>query len=623
MIADKLMPHIAAILVAAIACAGVDASEPGDPPTSAAAADHYTVAAAHFQRARWSEAVAAFDEFLAAAPADAPLVAKARFYRAEALLRDGKASAAADAFLKYLESPSEPDLQPTALFRAGEACYLMDRFQDARRLLEQLLAEFPHTPTAARAWFYLGDASAMLGDSATAADAFAVLTAAYPEDPLFERAALAQARARLSLNDAATAATIAVSLSSSTAEDLQTEALWIAAESAGRLGRDVQAAADFLTFVTRRPQDDRAFDALVAAARLQAKAGRKAEAARSYRRAAVDYPQHPRREVAIYEEAWTLIELGLADDATSRFRVLHDECRGASLWADATYRLAESTLRRGDDAAAMKLAAESAAKADGELLPHVLLLEAQAALGAEEFAAAEAACRRLAERFPEHELRPAAEYWAAETAFRRGDSESAVAQFTALTTNPRLQDQSWMPTVWLRLAQAQAELHHWREAVATAAEALRRFPQFEQAYEFDFLCGRAHAAQAEFTEAREAYRRVLSAGSAQGTETAALAQFMIAESHFHQRDYEAALAEYFRIGALHAHRHWQAAALLQAGKCRERLGQTTEAIVLYEQLLAEHADDAFAAEASTRKTALTAATATAPQPGAVPGSQRK
>ena len=46
---------------------------------------------------------------------------------------------------------------------------------------------------------------------------------------------------------------------------------------------------------------------------------------------------------------------------------------------------------------------------------------------------------------------------------------------------------------------------------------------------------------AEFREARTSYEAVLADKRAQGAEVAAQAQFMIAETYFHQRDYQSAV----------------------------------------------------------------------------------
>ena len=105
----------------------------------------------------------------------------------------------------------------------------------------------------------------------------------------------------------------------------------------------------------------------------------------------------------------------------------------------------------------------------------------------------------------------------------------------------------------------------------------RTIPNFEQQYEVDYLLGRCLANQADFEAARQAYNKVIRSAAGAKTETAAMAQWMIGETYFHQKNYEAALREYLRLEILYAYPEWQAAALLQAGKCHERLGEAKEA----------------------------------------------
>ena len=79
-----------------------------------------------------------------------------------------------------------------------------------------------------------------------------------------------------------------------------------------------------------------------------------------------------------------------------------------------------------------------------------------------------------------------------------------------------------------------------------------------------------------------------------------MAQWMIGESFFHQKNYEAALREYLRLEILYAYPTWQAGALLQAGKCRQQLGEAKEAADLYQRILKNYPNTTFAGEAAQR-----------------------
>jgi TolA-binding protein len=75
---------------------------------------------------------------------------------------------------------------------------------------------------------------------------------------------------------------------------------------------------------------------------------------------------------------------------------------------------------------------------------------------------------------------------------------------------------------------------------------------------------------------------------------------MIGETYFHQKNHEAALREYLKVEILYAYPTWQAAALLQAAKCRDLLGEPGEADKLYTRLTKEHPGTEFAKEAARR-----------------------
>jgi TolA-binding protein len=55
-----------------------------------------------------------------------------------------------------------------------------------------------------------------------------------------------------------------------------------------------------------------------------------------------------------------------------------------------------------------------------------------------------------------------------------------------------------------------------------------------------------------------------------------------------------------RVEILYAFPRWQAAALLQAAKCRELLGEWSEAVRLYSRLLEKYPDTPYTEDAKSR-----------------------
>ena len=116
----------------------------------------------------------------------------------------------------------------------------------------------------------------------------------------------------------------------------------------------------------------------------------------------------------------------------------------------------------------------------------------------------------------------------------------------------------------------------------------------------DYLQGRCLASQGRFAEARQFYERVVRSPTGGRSETAAMSQWMIGETFFHQQEFYSAIRAYNRVESLSPYPQWQAASLLQAGKCRELRGEWEQAVRLYAQLLREHPETEYAGQASRR-----------------------
>lgn len=79
-----------------------------------------------------------------------------------------------------------------------------------------------------------------------------------------------------------------------------------------------------------------------------------------------------------------------------------------------------------------------------------------------------------------------------------------------------------------------------------------------------------------------------------------MAQWMIAESFFHQREYATAVSEYQKVETQHSFPTWQALALLQMGKCHEQVGNWTAATDVYARLVKTFPSSSHANEAASR-----------------------
>ncbi len=224
---------------------------------------------------------------------------------------------------------------------------------------------------------------------------------------------------------------------------------------------------------------------------------------------------------------------------------------------------------------------DSLRRREQQLLNHARYLLIQIAVAEREWEEVSSASLQLQATAPEGALRTAAEFWLAEAAFRLGDDDLARKRFARLATRVIGLAEAWVPMVPLRTAQLAARRQQWTEVLEIVGALGRDYPDFPLRYEVDYLQGRALAGKGEMTAARRAYTRVLDNQATRETETAAMAEWMIGETFFHQRDYPRARQAYMRVIDEHNFTAWQARAALQAGKCWELEGEWQQAIDQY------------------------------------------
>ncbi len=353
--------------------------------------------------------------------------------------------------------------------------------------------------------------------------------------------------------------------------------------------------------IDEHPKSRQHPQALLAAARLRVKLGQLRDATSLYRRLLQQHSDVVQLDLVLYEWAWILHDLGKTAESVELFERLHREHADSRYGADATFRLAQRALAAKDYRRADRLVAEVlAGKPDDRIRENALYLRGQIAAAGQKWQQVGEAFEALLEAFPETSARLVAEFWIAETAYRRKDYAVAGEKFDLLAQHSRRKRDAWLAMVPLRRAQVFAQQQNWTETYAVASKIEADYPNFEQQYEVDYLIGRCLHARADFRGARDAFTKVIRSKAGEKTETAAMAQWMIGETFFHQKNYEAALREYLRLEILYAYPAWQAAALLQAGKCREKLGEWKEASRLYTRLLEVYPNTLFARRAAER-----------------------
>ncbi len=213
--------------------------------------------------------------------------------------------------------------------------------------------------------------------------------------------------------------------------------------------------------------------------------------------------------------------------------------------------------------------------------------------------AAAAALKRVTELDPTGPDADRAEYWIAESLYQLQKFAEAASRFGRLEASSGV-DSSIHPWVLLRMAQCGLELDDWQAVESASKTGVSQFPDFARRHEWHYMLGRAAARIGMFESAREQFQQVIQSPAGRSSELAAESEWWIGETWFHQQEYKKAIEAYYRVDSLYSFDHWRAAALLQAGKCQERLGNWAHAATLYQQLVRRHPDSEFRDDAERR-----------------------
>jgi len=577
---------------------------PAGSPTSTAAHDaameRYLLGVAYVGVERYEDALKMLEPALAESQGE--LKSDAQRAQATALVALKRYAEASSAIEAYLAANPQGDGAAWALAELAICQARSKQLDRSKQTYARLASEHPGDklipPTAAT----LAEASLAEGDKQWSADLFRLLTNDGNPPEYVARGLSGVAWSQFAAGQLAEAAATFEQLLARYPQDaLAAEAALVRGQILERLKQPEDALAMYRSVIEKHADRPQLPQALLGAARICDRLQQNAEAAAFFQRLDREFPDLPEREAALYEWAWVLQKLKQPAEADLLFERLRSATPRSQFWGDAVYRLAEHAKEAKNFDRAKALVSELISGEPGpQILPHALYLQAQIAVAAEQWDKVAAPLDRLVAEFPDNKLAPLAKYFLAEAAYRQEDYERASERFAALAQETRDGQEKWLPMVALRRAQILALQKKWPEALELAQQIAAQQPGFEQQYEVDYLIGRCLAAEGSFEDARTAYRKATRSELGAKTETAAMAQWMIGESYFHQKNYEAALREYLRVEILYAYPTWQAGALLQAGKCHEFLGEWKQATELYAKLLKTYPDATFAEEASKR-----------------------
>ncbi|MBA2117815.1 Lipopolysaccharide assembly protein B [Planctomycetes bacterium FF15] len=303
-----------------------------------------------------------------------------------------------------------------------------------------------------------------------------------------------------------------------------------------------------------------------------------------------------------YRLAWVRMDQKKQDQALEAFDQIHQRFQDSDLWEDSTYRIAEAALGAGDiEKARLYLQKLLDKKGESKVAMFGSYMLGQVEVQAGNWQAAIPHMDAVSEHVADEPLHSMAMFWGGEARFRSEKFEEAKTQFEQMLTDNMGRDLESLPIAEMRLAQILAHQNDWEAAYQKALKIEKDYPDFAQTHELDYLMGRCLARQGEFQQARAAYAKVVQSPTARQSETAAMAQWMIGETFFHQKNYDAAVRAYAQVATNYeAFPKWKAAALLQIGKCHEIQENWEKATQYYTEVRTEFEDSPFAPEAETR-----------------------
>ena len=314
--------------------------------------------------------------------------------------------------------------------------------------------------------------------------------------------------------------------------------------------------------------------------------------------------EKPAADEALYMLGWVMHDQGDTKQGIVRFQRLIDQHPSSKYWSDAAFRVAQQHIRDGKETQAEVLVTKIIAQAGNdvsvpqEVLSRARYMKAQKAAAERDWGTVSTLMRQVIDD-GDSELLMRAKYWLAESLYQQQMFNEASQRFAAITDLEAI-ERKLQPWVRLRMAQCLGKLERWDDAGVVANDALHQFGDFANDYEFVFVSARSKEARGLFDEAEQLYTDVIESANGKNSETAAIAQWRIGEMYFHKEQFKKAIEAYYRVDSLYDSPKWRSAAVLQAGKCQEHLGNWKHAVKLYTQILEKYPQSKLAESAKER-----------------------
>ena len=515
----------------------------------------------HFQHGNWESAERDLVDYLALGD-DQPSVDDALLKLGLSRARQDNPTGALEAFDELIAQFPESAHHLQAVFERGQALTSLKNLEDAAVAFEQVLAEDPKSRFAVHALNHLGSISVQ-GESYVDAASYFQRAANAHDNP--ERAGEAMFQQGQSLMSAKLY---------EQATDVFTK-LITDHDSHKRVG---QAAAQRSIALARQGQHATAL----------------AEIEEVEQRHAADLDNSLLMAVW-YEKAWCLRELDRPDEAAATYSKVLTRGKAGALRNHAMLELAELEAEAADySKAAQRLRTLRSQGAQSEAVSEELLERATYRLGVCEFRlenleAAIVLFEEFVDRFPKSTLMASASLLCGEALFKTGGYDRAVNHLRRVVEN-HSDDEAYGPSL-LRLGESQAVLQRWKRSEDVFRTYLAAFGDSKMWFQAQFGLAWALENQQAYEDAIPAYDKVIQLHQGQ---TAARAQFQVGECLFALKRLDEAVRELLKVDILYAYPQWSAAALYEAGRCFQEMGNPTDARKQFELVRTEHGQTQWA-----------------------------
>jgi TolA-binding protein len=491
-------------------------------------------------------AAAAFAEFVSVYQDD-PRSLPVLYDMGETLLALKRYREALDAYAACIELRPLHSLGKKCRLRTGDCNYYLHEFGEAARIYGDFSESYPDDPLAYEALYRRALSLEMMGRGAETNEILGGLLAANGVARSLEAKVRRKLGARmLHEKDYVRARALLAELGE---DERSAETLTLLAEAELGSGMHRDAAKSFSSAIKYEGADTCRI--LAGRARAGFREGKPKDGNRDLERLRERCPGDARAAAVLLDKGISEVEGGSCAEAEQTLGGIRERFAGTAEAAQALYYLALCDIKRGGyEEAISRLETYLREAPDSEMIGQVYFKLASANYAAGNL---NLAARNYA--------------LAAEVS---SDRDFA---FMAMRNEARIYQ----------------ELEDWEKAAATWQKIVDLYPEMEGIVEVLFDLGFSYSQYGRFDMAYEVYRRI--PGLAASEEQQGRAHYWAGIALKNRGDYAEAIREFLRVPYLRTGGMWGVTAKLEAAGCYRQLGNTEEAIKIYEDVVSSHGPD--------------------------------